>query len=165
MDRLETVRQAIRLDRERNSRVLEYGAIDLDLASVFLQPTHHFGDWILLEQPNSGNTGSTRLQTGVCVFESHTSQGKDADFVRTGTAELIEPHGRRIREANFLEDGSQYDEVSLLRGSCHNLLFGVAGNGDKKIPGFVVQIASYGLSDFRIPVAAQYNLGNPAHVP
>ncbi len=79
------------------------------------QLAHNLGDFVFLEDSNSGNTRPARIYASVRVFQSDSPQGNDWDLLLAGVSQKAETCGldRRLRLFLF-KYRPEYSEVGAV---------------------------------------------------
>ncbi len=95
-----------------------------------VQALHHFGDVVVLEEADGGDSGGSCGEAGVSVGQSNTAQGEDWDVWFARSFQCNEPCGACFF---LLEDGGEDGEGCVVGGGLSHFFWRVTGDCDQRV--------------------------------
>ena len=94
------------------------------------QRSHHFGNVVLLKEPDGGNASRTSVQADVSVLDRDATQRKHRDFLSASFAKSVQAEGTGLRGTFLFKDGREHGIVCPLRRSTRDVGSGMARDAD-----------------------------------
>ena len=91
------------------------------------------GDVVFLEEADGGDSGGSRFEASLRIFQGHAAERQDRSFVLASLSQIFETCGVSLRGVPLLENRREQGEVSTLGGCLGDLRGKVARDANGEV--------------------------------